>query len=106
MFKDRDRIECLFSKIVGYNYKLSVNKIYDVFDNSFGEAVCYDDNGMMFYPNDKMLYSCFILHSKGKNGNQAVKPSCTHTWQTYHGLKETYDYCTICDIKQDKQEAS
>ena len=27
---------------------------------------------------------------------------CDHKWLTYHGLKETFEFCTVCDEKKVK----
>lgn len=26
--------------------------------------------------------------------------SCSHRWKTYTGLKETFEYCEVCDLKR------
>lgn len=34
--------------------------------------------------------------------SRQLMSSCNHKWSTYHGLKETFDYCTTCDEKKVK----
>lgn len=34
--------------------------------------------------------------------NSQNRKSCDHKWSIYHGLKETFEYCTTCDEKKKK----
>jgi hypothetical protein len=27
-------------------------------------------------------------------------PTCAHTWQSYTGMRETYEFCTFCGVKK------
>jgi hypothetical protein len=35
-----------------------------------------------------------------KSFSPEVKKECDHTFIQYHGLKETFEYCTKCDVKK------
>lgn len=39
-----------------------------------------------------------ILDSKEERNENQRK--CSHVWQNYHGIIESYQFCTICDKKR------
>lgn len=34
------------------------------------------------------------------NDYKLTTNSCQHKWKSYQGLNESFDYCTICDVKK------
>lgn len=32
--------------------------------------------------------------------NTLEKKECDHQWKNYHGLNESFEYCTVCDVKK------
>lgn len=35
---------------------------------------------------------------------ELTKTTCAHQWQDYHGLIESYKFCTKCDQKQEEKQ--
>lgn len=40
------------------------------------------------------------LPQQDKAAPQKSAAACNHEWQTYHGLRESFDYCKLCDVKR------
>lgn len=42
-----------------------------------------------------------IMRFEGEAPVPLPLKSCNHTWKTYTGLKEVFEYCQYCDRKKD-----
>lgn len=93
----REYKENLFPKCKG-NVGLKAASALELLQNvriNFGNgANCSHGMNKYYWCSD-----CYNTKEKSKLPQPAFE-NCDHTWKSYTGLSETFDYCTKCDQKK------
>lgn len=81
-----------------------LSQTVDIFGNAVnGETdELYRDRGSIYSVALDVAYVDFLAFGEiSKDFFNSTVGECFHQWQTYHGLKEKYEYCSTCNRKKD-----
>jgi len=82
------------TKIINYvNFNLSQEEIDALIEEMHKEQSGQMEMDFKYDPNS-------IPKSHGYVDQDGNKKECDHSWKTYQGLNESFDFCEFCDVKK------
>jgi hypothetical protein len=73
--------------------------------NAIGQPI-NPKNNLLMSPDDLKAFQAWTSENRfpdkmyGDSSPSKIEKICSHSWATYHGFNDSFEYCTFCDEKK------